>query len=109
MTRATLPQRRPNVTRSAEWDGHAFTVTIGFDPATGAPMEVFADTTKGGQMAATLADACVVISIALQHGIGVDALSKSLGRVPVLWGAEGQDAPASPVGAILEAITDETP
>ena len=79
------------------------------DPATGAPMEVFADTTKGGQMAATLADACVVISIALQHGIGVDALSKSLGRVPVLWGAEGQDAPASPVGAILEAIADETP
>lgn len=107
--RTPLPHRRPNITRAAEWDGHAFTVTIGIDPATGQPAEVFADTQRGGQMQATLADACVLISIALQHGIGVEALSKSLGRVPVLWGPEGQDAPASPVGAILEAVRAEVP
>jgi hypothetical protein len=107
MTRATLPHRRPNITRSTEWDNHTFTVTIGFDLETGQPLEVFADTQRGGQMQSTLADACVIISIALQHGIGVDALGKSLGRVPVLWGDEGQDAPASPVGAIVEALQAE--
>jgi hypothetical protein len=27
--RPALPHRRPNVTRAVEWNGHAFTVTIG--------------------------------------------------------------------------------
>lgn len=107
MTRAILPNARPNVTRAVEWDGHEFTVTIGFDPATVRPAEVFADTRKGGQMQATLADACVVISIALQHGIAPADLAKSLGRTPVLWGEEGQTQPASPLGAIVEAILAE--
>jgi hypothetical protein len=105
--RTTLPQRRPNITRAVEWDGHAFTVTIGLDPATWQPVEVFADTAKGGQMAATLADACVLVSIALQHGIGVEALGKSLGRVPDIWRGEGAEKPASPVGAVLEALRAE--
>ncbi len=104
--RTVLPHRRSNITRAVEWDGHAFTVTIGLDPATWQPVEVFADTAKGGQMAATLADACVVISIALQHGIGVEALGKSLGRVPA-WNGGDNTAPASPVGAIVEAILAE--
>ena len=107
MKRATLPGRRPNVTRAAEWNGHAFTVTIGLDPATGAPAEVFADTARGGDMAPTLADACVIVSLALQHGIAPDALAKSLARVPVLWAEEGVTAPASPVGAIVDAILAE--
>jgi hypothetical protein len=107
VTRTTLPQRRPNLTRACEWSGHAFTVTIGIDPMTGHPVEVFADTGKGGDMAAALADACVVISLALQWGIPPEDLAKSLGRVPVLWGDEGQDAPASPIGAIVEAILAE--
>jgi hypothetical protein len=106
MTRATLPHRRPNITRSTEWDNHTFTVTIGFDLETGQPAEVFADTLKGGQMAATLADACVIISIALQHGIGVDALGRSLGRVPA-WNGGDNTAPASPVGAIVEELQAE--
>jgi hypothetical protein len=107
MTRATLPHRRPNVTRTAEWSGHAFTVTIGLDPETLRSVEVFADTLKGGDMQATLADACVIISLALQHGITAGELAKSLARVPVLWGEEGQTAPASPLGAIVEAIQAE--
>lgn len=106
MTRQTLPHRRSNITRAVQWDGHEFSVTIGFDPNTWAPAEVFADTRKGGQMAATLADACVVVSIALQHGISPAELAKSLGRTPVLW-KEGETQPASPVGAIVEAIMTE--
>lgn len=105
--RTALPHRRSNITRAVEWNGHSFTVTIGLDPVTWQPAEVFADTAKGGDMAAALADACILISIALQHGIGVEAMSKSLGRIPVIWGGEGSDAPASPVGAVLEALRAE--
>lgn len=107
MTRATLPTRRPNATRAVQWDGHEFSVTIGYDPATVRPAEVFCDVPKGGQMAATLADACVLISIALQHGIAPADLAKSLGRVPVLWGDEGATQPASPLGAVIEAMQAE--
>jgi hypothetical protein len=100
--RAVLPTRRPNLSLACEWEGHPITVTVGFDPATGKPAEVFADTVKGGQMQASIADACVLLSIALQHGITPADLGKSLGRVPV-WG-QTYDAPASPVGAIVQAI-----
>jgi ribonucleoside-diphosphate reductase alpha chain len=107
MTRATLPTRRPNCTVSVDWQGRPLDVTIGFDPATGQPREVFANTPKGGDMQAALADASVILSIALQHGIAPADLGKSLGRVPVLWGDEGATQPASPVGAIVEAILAE--
>ena len=107
MTRAALPHRRPNITRAVHWDGHEFSVTIGLDPRTGKPAEVFADTAKGGQMQATIADACVMISIALQHGITPAELAKSLGRVPVFTGEDCATGPASPVGAVVEAIQAE--
>ena len=105
--RTSLPNRRPNATVATEWSGHAFTVTIGFDPETGAALEVFADRPKVDGMAATLSDACVVVSIALQNGITPAELAKSLGRVPQLWGDEGATQPASPVGAVVEAILQE--
>lgn len=105
--RHTLPARRPNCTTSITWNNHPMDVTIGFDPATGQPSEVFANTAKGGDMQSALADASVILSIALQHGIAPADLAKSLGRVPVLWGDEGATQPASPVGAILEAILAE--
>lgn len=107
MTRETLPQRRPNITRSIEWQGRALDVTIGFDPATGEPREVFVNVPKGGDMQAALADASVLLSVALQHGISPAELGKSLGRVPVLWAEEGATGPASPVGAVVEAILAE--
>jgi hypothetical protein len=102
--RAVLPTRRPNLSLACEWEGHPITVTVGFDPATGKPAEVFADTIKGGQMQASIADACVLLSIALQHGITPADLGKSLGRVPV-WGVN-RLGPASPVGTIVEAIEE---
>ncbi len=107
MTRKILPQRRPNVTHSIDWNGHPLDVTIGFDPETGQPSEVFANTAKGGDMHATLADTSVILSIVLQHGIAPAELAKSLGRMPVLWADEGTTQPASPVGAIVEAILAE--
>lgn len=109
MTRHLLPTRRPNLTHVVSWGGHEFTVTVGFDPATGQPREVFADTAKGGHMQATIADACVWASIALQHGVTPEGLAKSLGEVPVLVGdAEGRGTtrPASPLGAIADLLVE---
>ena len=102
MTRQPLPNRRPNISAAADWQGHAFTVTVGFD-AQGNPGEVFCNHAKG-DMAATLADACVLISIALQWGVSVDDLAKSLGSVPVWINGEQTHAPASPIGTIIAAI-----
>lgn len=105
--RAALPNARSNVTRAVHWEGHEFTVTIGLDPVTWQPAEVFADTAKGGQMHVTIADACVWASIAMQHGVTPAELAKSLGEVPVLGAPKGTTGPASPLGAIVAAIIEE--
>ena len=104
MMRATLPNRRPSETFATDWQGHPFTVTVGRDPRSGRASEVFSDTVKGGQMQATIADACVLISIALQHGVPPAALAKSLSRVPDLINGAGADLPGSPIGAIIAII-----
>ena len=76
----------------------------------GTPGEVFADASYRVQplVHGTLSDACVGISISLQHGITPDDLAKSLGTVP-FWELVGGemvmvDAPASPIGTIIAEI-----
>ncbi len=103
-TRTPLPARRPNLTRDVEWDGRRFTLTVGYD-LDGRPREVFADGEREGSMLqAILADACVIVSIALQCGIEPAALGRSLGTVPV-WHVDGEaEAPASPIGTIVGAL-----
>lgn len=104
--RLTLPPRRRNVTQKVVFRQRDFTLTIGYDAA-GRAKEVFAGGhLEGSDMQATIADACVVISVALQHGVAADALAKSLGTVPV-WGPKGDtEAPASVIGAILKALIE---
>ncbi len=58
-----------------------------------------------------LADAAVVISVALQHGIPAQSLAKSIGRLPAGQVTpadldEGKPAriPASPIGAALDLL-----
>jgi hypothetical protein len=104
MTRLALPNRRPSVVLEAEWESIPFSVTIGFDPATAMPRAVFADTLKGGQMQATLADTCVLISLALQYGIPAVALAKSLSRVPDVMEGGGAEKHGSPIGVIVALI-----
>ena len=106
MTRITLPHRRPSRTYATAWEGHPITVTVGFHPATGQPMEVFADAEKGGQMQTTIADACVWASLAMQHGIPPEALAKSLSRVPDLFTGQGADLPGSPLGVIAGILME---
>lgn len=104
MGRGQLPTRRPNATTEVEHAGFRFTVTVGFD-LTGQPREVFADGVKiGTDLGHVISDACVVISLALQHGCPPETLPKSMGRVPEL--ALGEDAcrPASPLGTIAGLV-----
>lgn len=107
MTRRRLPDRRPNVTREIFWNGHRITVTIGFHPKTGRPMEVFANTDRGGDMQAVISDSCVILSLGLQNGTPPDELGKSLLIVPAFIDGEETTAPASPIGAIVGVIQDE--
>lgn len=107
MTRQILPNRRPSIFVNADWQGHELTISASYNPDTARLAEVFADTPKGGQMASTLADACTIISIALQNGLTVAELSKSMARAPDLLRGENATMPASPVGAILDALGAE--
>lgn len=108
MTRQPLPHRRPSITREVVWQdalgAHAFTVTIGFDPETGTPREVFAGGKTGTQIAAMVGDWCITASKALQRGEDPAALAQSLHKVPAPF-APG-DAHASPFGAIAAAIVE---
>lgn len=105
--RQRLPNRRCAATRELAWGQHHFSVTVGFDMDTGAVREVFvADGGRSGtDLQNTLQDACVVVSVALQYGVPVEALTRSLGRVPAPFG--GGDVPASAIGAVLEAVAQE--
>lgn len=105
MTRVPLPNRRPSVNVGAVWQTDAgeasFTLSAGFDPGTGALRDVFySDGLKSGTaMLHTIQDACVLVSVALQHGARIEGLAHSLGRL-------GRDCsqPASPIGAVVDAL-----
>ncbi|MGH7114682.1 MAG: hypothetical protein ACREE9_09330 [Stellaceae bacterium] len=57
----------------------------------------------GSALAAILADAAVVISVALQHGVSPAALAKSVARLPETLDGPAT-APGSPIGAALDLI-----
>ncbi len=111
-TRQRLPNRRPSHTEALEVADQAFTATVGFNPHNGQPRELFMGAGKEGSMLnALLADAAVVISVALQSGVPAAALAKSVGRLPAspvapadLDQAPGQKVPASPIGAALDLL-----
>ena len=104
--RSRLPDRRLAVTREVTWatEGaeHRFLVTIGVHPATGKVLEVFygSGLKSGTDLRHSIQDACVLISILLQHGAAPADIAKSLGTRPIF----GTNRPASVIGAIAEAI-----
>lgn len=110
MNRNRLPNRRHAQLRNLTWTDGASEVTMTVDVGLyddGTPGEVFADTGKTTAMQSMLDDACILISIAVQHGMTLDSLSKSLGTIPVWIKGEQIDAPASPIGAIIAAMAAE--
>lgn len=100
--RKRLPDRRPSMTYKITWNNHNFSITIGFDPIDGVMREVFfADGQKTGtDIQHTIADTCVVLSIAMQNDVPVSSFVKSLGVIPEF----GAERPASPIGAIVNAL-----
>ncbi len=110
--RQRLPNRRPSHTEALEVAGQVFTATVGFDPKSARPRELFLTAGKEGSLLnALLADAAVVISVALQSGVPAAALAKSVGRLPAgpvapvdLDHGPVQKVPASPIAAALDLL-----
>jgi hypothetical protein len=97
MTRERLPNRRAAETVQIEHGGQRFTVTIGYYPD-GRAGEVFTHGFRiGSTLDALLADACVLLSVLMQHGIETRELASSMGRL-------GSSEPASVIGAVLDLI-----
>jgi hypothetical protein len=95
MTRQRLPNRRPAETVELEHNGSRFTVTIGFYPD-GRPGEVFTHGIRSGSnLDALLADACVVVSCLIQHGVEPREIASSMGRL-------GNAEPASIIGVVID-------
>jgi predicted aconitase with swiveling domain len=103
-TRRALPTRRHCVTASTIWRGQKIEVSVGFDPETGEVCEAFADIAKGGDMQHVLSDGCVMASIALQCGVTVEALQKTMGSERLSVDGRAFTEPTSPVGAALETV-----
>jgi len=102
MTRQRLPDRRPSLTTSLVHDCRPYSVTIGFDSATGRIGEVFTHGAKvGSAMDGILDDACIALSLLLQHGVETAALAASMGRL-----GDGK-TPASIIGALTDLLARE--
>jgi hypothetical protein len=97
MSRVRLPDRRAAETVRLEHGGQRFTVTVGFYPD-GRPGEVFTHGIRSGStLDALLADACVVVSCLIQHGVEPRDLAGSMGRL-------GNAEPASVIGAVIDLV-----
>ena len=64
-----IPNRRPCITHTAEYDGNKVHVSVGYNPLNGEVCEVFAAGPKIGSSAqALLSDSCIERSRAIQDG-----------------------------------------
>lgn len=109
--RHRLPQRRLAETRKIITpDGHSIHLTIGFDPAEDArrPREVFYSEgfKSGSQLEFQVQDACVLISMLLQHGLTADQIARSLARRET---PDGSWIYASIIGLIVEELREANP
>ena len=99
MPRERLPTRRPNQTMDLVYDGTLYAVTVGFQPDTGEPREIFTHGARvGSSMDGILDDACILLSLLLQHHVEPAALARSMGRL----GTGGQAA--SVIGALADLL-----
>lgn len=108
--RHILPDRRLTETRRiATEDGHTIYLSVGFDPGeTARPREVFysAGFKSGSQLEFQIQDACVLISLLLQHGLKPGQIAKSLARQERPDGSSGH---GSVIGLILEELQRPMP
>lgn len=102
MSRTRLPDRRPSMTMQFVYEANSYSVTLGLDVTNDRIGEVFTHGAKiGSAMDRILDDACVALSLLLQHGVSPDALAASMGRL-----GDGKSA-ASIIGALADLIARE--
>ena len=102
MTRQRLPDRRPSFTTEFVYEDRSYSATLGFDVRNDRIAEVFTHGAKAGSaMDRILDDACVALSLLLQHGVEPAALASSMGRL-----GDGK-SPASVIGALADLIVRE--
>ena len=113
--RHRLPDRRLTETRRVVTpEGHSIHLSIGYDPdMPDRPREVFysAGFRSGSQLEFQVQDACVLISLLLQHGLRPADILPSLARTeqPGVW-IEGDEEPraevihASHIGLIVAEL-----
>lgn len=88
MTRKELNPRRANFTAKIvhQWDAgreQKVVVTYGLDPSRRRVQEVFcSDFKEGTDLHTLIMDACVCLSLLLQHGYGVKELRSKLAPAP---------------------------
>ena len=100
MIRESLPDRRPSRTVDLDSGGRRYAATVGFY-SDGRPGEVFTKGAKvGSGMDAILDDACVALSLLLQHGVQPAAIAKSMS-----WVSCGEAASA--IGALADLLAAE--
>ncbi len=103
--RRRLPQVRHGVTHKGQACGFEFYVIVNFytDEPT-RPAEVFIKIAKEGTEISGLMDAlCLTISVALQHGIEWECLSKHYKHTR--FGAKSDDTCSSVLHGVTEAIS----
>jgi hypothetical protein len=99
--RRVLPQRRAAETFNLRFWNQSFTVTVGFY-RDGTPGEVFVGVGKTGTDIESIArDAAVLLSLALQHRVSPETISRAITR-----GAS--EEPASILGAVVDSITTKS-
>lgn len=106
--RRPLPNRRECFTETIIVGNGVYDASIGFD-AQGNPKEIFLSGAKSGtDMAAILADTAILVSIALQSGIGAATLADAISRKPPWPDAPSRvlchSEPASVIGAALDLL-----
>lgn len=100
MNRERLPDRRPSITRSIDFEGIVIDFSIGFG-LDGEPREIFARLRKpGSALDRLLDDATVALSLALQSGVTLEQLQHSLGRI-------SDGTRASALGVMIDAMISE--
>jgi hypothetical protein len=91
------------MTMQFAYEANNYSVTFGFDVSNDRIGEVFTHGAKiGSAMDRILDDACVALSLLLQHGVEPAALAASMGRL-----GDGK-SPASIIGALADLIAKES-
>lgn len=96
--RRPLPGRREQVVVPVTHEPIECTISVGYLCGEVRACEVFGDGIKGGShFEALLDDICILISLALQHGLTPEQLQHHLSR-------HSDESDASAIGAIVRAI-----